>query len=71
MLSDLSDPSLDPVSNHAADFPIVPVLLDGERYFLLSINEQSRDWYIALHDPISVLQTFQQGWHADPSLLVR
>ena len=71
VLSDLSDSSPDPVSDHAADFPIAPVLLNGERYFLLSINEQLRDWYIALHDPISVLQIFQQGWHADPSSLVR
>ena len=71
VLSDLSDSSPDPVSDHAADFPIAPVLLNGERYFLLSINEQSRDWYIALHDPISVLQIFRQGWHADPSSLVR
>ena len=67
----LSDLSLNPVSDHAADFPIAPVLLDGERYFLLSINEQSRDWCIALHDPISVLQIFQQRWHADPSSLIR
>ena len=69
-LSDLSDSSSNPFSNHAGNFPIVPVLLDNERYFLLSIDEPSRDWCLALRDPISVLQIFRQGWHVDPLLLV-
>ena len=69
-LSDLSDSSTNPVSDHAANFPIAPVLLDGERYFLLT-NEQSRDRCIAIRDPISVLQIFRQGWHVDPPSLVR
>ena len=69
-LSDLSDSSSNPFSNHAGNFPIVPVLLNNERYFLLSIDEPSRDWCLALCDPISVLQIFHQGWHVDPLLLV-
>ena len=69
-LSDHSDSSSNPFSDHAANFPIIPVLLDSERYFLLSIDEPSIDWCLALCDPISVLQIFHQGWHVDPLLLV-
>ena len=58
-LSDLSDSSSNPFSDHTVNFPIVPVLLDSERYFLLSIDEPSIDWCLALRDPISVLQIFR------------
>ena len=64
-LSDLFDLSSNPFSDHAANFPIVPFLLNSERYFLLSIDEPSRDWCLALRDPISVLQIFRQGWHVE------
>ena len=58
VLSDLSDSSPNLISDHAANFPITLVLLNGDWYFLLSVDKQLKNWCIALHDPISVLQIF-------------
>ena len=48
---------------------IFPSLLSSS--MVTSTYKQLRNWCIALHDPISVLQIFQQGWYADEPSLIR